>query len=133
MTTGVIAKKIEQRPPLLVQSNYLIEIEKDGSFTQIKPTEEYTEEYIAESWLNEADIDNLELKNTVYEILDDISYGEYIDIGLLILMGIIIPIIGVLLKNRPINTWNQNSNEKHRRNISKKNLKQNREMTKMLS
>ena len=133
LTTGVLIKKIEQRPPLLVQSNYLIEIEKDGSFTQIKPTEEYTEEYIAESWLNEADIDNLELKNTVYEILDDISYGEYIDIGLLILMGIIIPIIGVLLKNRPINTWNQNSNEKHRRNISKKNLKQNREMTKMLS
>ena len=73
------------------------------------------------------------MKNTVYEILDDISYGEYIDIGLIIIMGIIIPIIGVLLKNRPINTWNQNSSEKHRRNKNKKNLKQNREMAKMLS
>ena len=125
--------KIDKRPPLLIQSNYLIEIEKDGSFTQITPTEKYTEEYIAESWLTEADIDNLVMKNTVYEILDDISYGEYIDIGLIIIMGIIIPIIGVLLKNRPINTWNQNSSEKHHRNKNKKNLKQNREMAKMLS
>ena len=45
---------------------------------------------------------------TVLDILDDISYGEYIDIALIILMGIIIPIIGVLLKNRPLSTWNQN-------------------------
>ena len=133
LTTGTIAMKIDKRPPLLIQSNYLIEIEKDGSFTQITPTEKYTEEYIAESWLTEADIDNLVMKNTVYEILDDISYGEYIDIGLIIIMGIIIPIIGVLLKNRPINTWNQNSSEKHRRNKNKKNLKQNREIAKMLS
>ena len=46
--------------------------------------------------MTEANLDNLELKNTVLDILDDISYGEYIDIALIILMGIIIPIIGVL-------------------------------------
>ena len=68
--------------------------------------------------MTEADLDNLELKNTVLDILDDISYGEYIDIALIILMGIIIPIIGVLLKNRPINTWNQNPIEKNHRKTS---------------
>ena len=83
--------------------------------------------------MTEANLDNLELKNTVLDILDDISYEEYIDIALIILMGIIIPIIGVLLKNRPVNTWNQNPIEKHRRKTSKHNLKQNREMSKMLS
>ena len=83
--------------------------------------------------MTEADLDNLELKNTVLDILDDISYGEYIDIALIILMGIIIPIIGVLLKNRPINTWNQNPIEKNHRKTSKHNLKQNRQVSKMLS
>ena len=83
--------------------------------------------------MTETDLDNLELKNTVLDILDNISYGEYIDIALIILVGIIIPIIGVLLKNRPLSTWNQNLIEKHHRKTSKHNLKQNRKMSKLLS
>ena len=131
-TTGDTLKTIDQEIPLLIQSNYIIEIEKGGSITQVKPTDQYTDEYIINSWMTEANLDNLELKNTVLDILDNISYEEYIDIALIILMGIIIPIIGVLLKNRPVNTWNQNPIEKHRRKTSKHNLKQNREMSKML-
>ena len=83
--------------------------------------------------MTEANLDNLELKNTVLDILDDISYEEYIDIALIILMGIIILIIGVLLINRPVNTWNQNPIEKHHRKTSKHNFQQNLEMSKMLS
>ena len=97
-TTVDTVKTIDQETPLLIQSNYIIEIEKGGSITQVKPTEQYTEEYIINSWMTEANLDNLELKNTVLDILNDISYGEYIDIALIILMGLIIPIIGVLLK-----------------------------------
>ena len=128
-TTGDTETTIDQETPLLIQSNYIIEIEKGGSITQIKPTDQYVDKYIINSWMTEANLDNLELKNTVLDILDDISYGEYIDIALIILMGIIIPIIGVLLKNRPLSTWNQNPIEKHRRKTSKHNLKQNREMS----
>ena len=130
--TNDLNKIIDKDVPLLIQTNNIVEIGKDGSTTLIKPTEQYTEEYIIDSWMTNTDLDNLELKTAVLEILDDISYGEYIDIALIILMGIIIPIIGILLKNRPISTWNQNSEEKHRRKTSKHNLKQNREMSKML-
>ena len=132
-TTGDTVQTVDLNTPLLIQSNNIIEIEKGGSVTKIKPTEQYVDEYIISSWMTEADLDNLELKNTVLDILDDISYGEYIDIALIILMGIIIPIIGVLLKNRPINTWNQNPIEKNHRKTSKHNLKQNRQVSKMLS
>ena len=78
-TTGDTVTTIDQDTPLLIQSNYIIEIEKGGSLTQIKPTDQYADEYIVNSWMTEANLDNLELKNTVLDILDDISYGEYID------------------------------------------------------
>ena len=64
-TTGDTVTTVDQETPLLIQSNNIIEIEKGGSVTQIKPTDQYVDEYIINSWMTEADLDNLELKNTV--------------------------------------------------------------------
>ena len=69
------------------------------------------------------------------EILDELNYGLYIDIVLIILMSVVVPVLGCIFKTYMANkgNWSSNSHIKIRAHKVKHNLKTNRKMSKVLN
>ena len=66
------------------------------------------------------------------EILEEISLGEYIDLILLILMGVILPSLAYLFKVYTENKWYKKTVTADHAHKLKKNLKTNKEVNKIL-
>ena len=135
VTTADQDISVTKNTPLLIQSNKILEISTEGSSQQIKTKITVEQEYILETWLTDKDLDKLDMTVLTQEILDELNYGLYIDIVLIILMSVVVPVLGCIFKTYMANkdNWSSNSHIKIRAHQVKHNLKTNRKISKVLN
>ena len=119
-------------PPYLIQTSKTIELKKGEKIHIIKPKSKIYDEKIIYPWLTESNINSLEKMLTTEEILENIDYGLYVDIALIILMSIVVPSLGFLVKMYLKYGPNKSPEYLNHKYLTSKNLKENRKITSIL-
>ena len=123
---------LSDEPPFLIQTSKILELNDNGAKIVINPISNNTEEKIILSWLSDDNIKDLENKIFKEDLIEELDYGAYIDLALILIVTIIIPVIGFLVKAYSNVNMPNNFDEKKRVQQAKNNLKQNKNVLKIL-
>jgi hypothetical protein len=91
-------KILNAKQPYLIKTGKIIQLIEGKVTSEIKPKYTTTEEKVITTWLTESEINSMERTVETEEILENIDYGLYIDIILVVVMTIIVPSVGFLMK-----------------------------------
>lgn len=121
---------IRDRTPVLIKTNRIITIDDEENKIVLNPAFGENNEIITYSWLSDKDIDSLEEKVKYLEFMEETDSEDLIDLILIILMGIILPVIGIIVKNQctDMSAWEEKINMKSLKNSYKGNLKDNKKV-----
>ena len=132
LTTSVNTETVEivrKDPPYLIQTSKTIEFKKGEKLHIIKPKSKIHDEKVIYPWLTEANVNSLERMLDTEEILENIDYGLYVDIALIVIMSIIVPSVGFLVKMYVQYGPNKSPEYLSHKYKTSQNLKDNRKLT----
>jgi hypothetical protein len=91
-------KILNSKQPYLIKTGKTVQLIKGKVTLEVKPKYTTTEEKVITTWLTESEINSMERTVETEEILENIDYGLYVDIILVVVMTMIVPSVGFLMK-----------------------------------